>query len=155
MLIEDQLTYNPDTGLFKWLEDNHRKKKGWFSGTDLGNGYLVIKINNKVVRTHRLAWYLMNGAWPKQQIDHIDGNNSNNKLSNLRDVSPAENSQNRRKVRPDSKTGVLGVSYRRERYVANIKINGERKCLGTFDTPEQSHQAYLEAKRKYHKGNTL
>lgn len=156
MLIEDQITYDPDTGLFKWLEYNQpRKKKGWFSGTDRGNGYLVIKINNKLVRTHRLAWYLMKGEWPKNQIDHIDGSRSNNKLSNLRDVPQAENMQNRQKVRVDSKTGVLGVAHQRGRYRAYIRINGKKKNLGTFDTPEQAHQAYLEAKRKYHKGNTL
>jgi len=156
MLIEDQITYDPDTGLFKWLEPTYPKKPGWISGSQKGNGYLRIKVNQQQHAAHRLAWYLMHGKWPDNMIDHIDGNPLNNKLNNLRDVSSFVNQQNRKKAQRSSLTGLIGVTEKRPgRYYARITADGERKCLGTFDTPEQAHQAYLEAKRKYHKGNTL
>ena len=46
-------------------------------------------------------------------------------------------------------TGLTGVTIRRGRYEAGITINGRSMYLGTFNTAEEAHGAYLEAKRKY------
>ncbi len=83
------------------------------------------------------------------------GNRSNNRLSNLRDVSQAMNIQNERKPRSNNKSGFLGVKANRGLWKAEISIDGKTKFLGRFKTPEEAHQVYVEAKRKLHPGCTL
>jgi hypothetical protein len=155
MNIEDQITYDPTTGLFKWLNPVYPKRTGWIAGSDDGSGYLCFKINGSKVKAHRLAWYLMQGKWPDNIIDHVDSNKTNNKLSNLRDVSLSVNQQNRKKAQINSLSGLLGVKKNRSRWSAAIRLNGYQTHLGTYDTPEEAHAVYLEAKRKIHEGNTL
>ena len=99
-----------------------------------------------------LVWLYYYGEWPINQIDHIDCNPANNKITNLREATPVENSMNKRSPRKDNKSGFLGVNYNkdRNRFEAYICVYGKRIGLGRFDTPEEAHQAYLEAKRMYH-----
>jgi hypothetical protein len=80
------------------------------------------------------------------EIDHIDGNPSNNKLDNLRDVSHSVNLQNRKSATRKNKTGFLGVVKRKNKYAAHITKNGKQVYLGLFDTPELAHKAYKENK---------
>lgn len=64
------------------------------------NGYIRIDIgNNKKISAHRLVWEAFNGPIPEGMvIDHIDGNRSNNALSNLRLVSQSDNMDNAQKL---------------------------------------------------------
>tara|TARA_R110000822_G_C14931952_1_gene452657 strand:- start:18 stop:503 length:486 start_codon:yes stop_codon:yes gene_type:complete len=139
-LIEDSLTYDPDTGMFKWLDTEGRKncakKRGWFYGFLDERGYRVISINKKPIRAHRLAWYLMKGEMPPRGlvIDHIDRNPSNNKLDNLRVVTHGENVRNSDRV-DNSKLALQGVSGR---WYAYNYYKGKRTHLGTFDTEEEA-----------------
>jgi len=87
---------------------------------------------------------------PDGDIDHIDGDRSNNKLSNLRIVTRAENMQNQRKAKGNSRIGLLGVSANKGRWMARIKRNGVMRHIGTFDTPQQAHAAYIAEKRVFH-----
>jgi hypothetical protein len=140
-LIEDKLTYNPDTGLFKWL-NNYRKKKGWFAGT-FKSGYLVIAINSKRYLTHRLAWYLMYGSFPKNVIDHKNGIKTDNRLSNLRDITPKQNSQN-------CKGRGTSFNKKHQKWEARLSVDYKDLFLGFFETEEEARQAYVKAKRQHH-----
>jgi len=157
-LIEDCLTYHPDTGLFKWINPKGSGvfKQDWFAGT-IDQGYAHIRVSGKKHKAHRLAWYLMTGDWPKHQIDHIDGNRSNNKFSNLRDVTPSVNMQNLKQPNKLNTTGYMGVHFdnARQKYIARLTLNRYKHFLGRFDTAEEAYKIYLEAKRKMHEGNTL
>ena len=157
-LIEDCLTYDPDTGLFKWVNPGGSGvfKQGWFAGT-IDNSYAHIRVNRKKYKAHRLAWFLMKGEWPKNQIDHIDGNRSNNKFNNLRDVTPSVNMQNMKKPNGLNTLGYLGVHFdnARQKYTARLTLNGKKEFLGRFETAEEAYEAYLQAKRLRHEGNTL
>ena len=104
---------------------------------------------------HRLAWLYVYGEWPHQQIDHIDGNKLNNRIENLRDVSPYANNENLHNPKKHNSTGVLGVRKRGNKYHSRIVVNGIEKHLGTFPTAAIAHQAYIDAKRKYHKHGNL
>lgn len=100
----------------------------------------------------------MIGAPPKGEIDHIDGDASNNRWVNLRDVDKKTNIQNVRRARSHNKsTGVLGVVYeeRTKKFRAGLTFNGKRYWFGRFTDVDQAHQAYLEGKRKLHAGCTL
>lgn len=103
---------------------------------------------------HRLAWFYVNGVWPKGHIDHIDGNKTNNSIDNLRDVSRSMNLQNQKKAHRGKSSGLpLGVHLSRGgRFMAQLRVNGKNKSFGTFDTPESAHEAYLQAKEYYHPG---
>lgn len=89
------MEYNPDTGLFRWKQVRGGPQSfEWRPGTPKGDGYYLIRVNNRLYRAHRLAWFYMYGDWPVKQIDHIDGNRGNNKIKNLRDVSGSKNMEN-------------------------------------------------------------
>jgi len=90
----------------------------------MNTGYSRIKINTHQYQAHRLAWLYVSGDWPKEQIDHIDGNRSNNIILNLRAASPMENSKNMT-LRKTSKNGIYGISKTAKGYwQAKIADNG-------------------------------
>lgn len=104
---------------------------------------------------HRLAWLYMTGEWPVADIDHINGKRSDNRWVNLRSVSRSVNLQNQRVARSNNNTGLLGVTRTRGGFGAQIAAYGEQRWIGTFQTPEAAHAAYIAAKRVLHEGNTL
>jgi hypothetical protein len=99
-------------------------------------------------------------ARPGQVIDHINGDTMDNRRSNLRIATFAINAQNVRRPGVSNTTGFLGVDYVpyknvRAPYRAQIKLSGKKFQIGMFETPEEAHQAYVEAKRRMHPGCTL
>ena len=117
--------------------------------TKSNHPHRVIKINNKSYKAHRLAWLYMTGSFPKNVIDHKDGNPSNNVFSNIREATSSENKQNEKK-RNDNTSGYVGVGKRGNKYVANIGVNKQKIFLGYFTTPELAYESYLKAKSKLH-----
>ena len=156
--IHDIFEYNPITGDFIWRNPSGRKfKSGDKAGYVHKDGYGRIGYKRKEYQSHRLAWLYIYGDWPSKDLDHIDGNPSNNSISNLREVTKSQNSENRRRANKNSKTGVLGVSLHSQtnKYRAAIRYSGKCKSLGLFDTVEEAHNAYLIAKEKFHPFSTL
>ena len=155
--LKKLLHYNPDTGVFTWLQSRGSVRAGTVAGctrTWDRHPSVPISINNKKYKAHRLAWLYVHGRWPFDQIDHIDGNPLNNRISNIRECSHSGNQQNRT-LNKNSSTGYMGVSYHKRdgKYQARIKVNNKKKHLGYFDTPEEAYQAYVEAKAKLHTFN--
>ena len=150
------LDYDPDTGIFCWrVSRGNRIKVGAAAGTVSSNSYAVIKINGMPFKAHRLAWLHFHGVWPEHQIDHIDENKSNNRISNLRDVPQSMNQHNAIKPRKDGTSGYRGVSWDKgkTRWRAQIEVNGQKQYIGLFDTPKAAHAAYLAAKLRLHPGD--
>lgn len=149
------LAYDPDTGVFRWRADRGGSKAGDEAGTDHNGGYRRIHIKGCQFLAHRLAFLLMEGKWPAEDVDHINGVRDDNRWSNLRDVSRTLNNQNLRSAKKTSKTGLLGVRPFRGRFRAQIEVNGQSRHLGIYDSPEVAHAAYVAAKRLHHEGSTL
>lgn len=151
------LNYDSVTGLFTWARDWYQCKSGDIAGNINLDGYRVIGLFGKDQYAHRLAWLFVTGNQPDFDIDHIDGNKSNNSISNLRDVPNSINSQNLIKARSTNKSKLLGVSKNPDslKWRASITLSGKQKSLGTFDTKEDAHEAYLEKKRELHIGCTI
>lgn len=156
--LEQLLDYNPETGSLRWkVQMSSRALKGSEAGNADKRGYRVVQIHGRRYMAHRIAWALSFGAWPDGEIDHKNCDPSDNRLQNIRDVSPGVNKQNSRAPHADSKTGLLGVTFhkRRSAFMAQIFVSGKNKFLGFFDTAEEAHAAYVSAKREAHTGNTL
>lgn len=158
--LKEVVAYNPETGIFTRLVASGYRgcyKAGNEIGSPNALGYIETTLLGKRVALHRLAWFYMTGEWPKGHIDHLDGNRGRNVWLNLRDVTRKVNQQNMRKATRASNTGMLGASLDRltGKYVARIRHEGKYLNLGRFDTAEEAHAAYVEAKRRLHEGNTL
>jgi hypothetical protein len=97
----------------------------------------------------------MTGEWPVSDVDHINGDPMDNSWRNLRQVSEHENLQNQRRPHSCNRCGLLGVSKKPYGWQARIRIDGKSKHLGTFDTPEKAHAAYVAAKRLHHSTCTI
>ena len=142
--VRGLLTYDQDTGEFKWLGG---KRAGTNACRPSRDGYLVISIDGDTWGAHRLAWLYVCGVWQTGDIDHINGIKTDNRIANLRDVPRHINTHNARRVHPKNKLGIAGVSLSRNKYRAFIRVNYKLRHLGVFDTPEEAQAAYLEAKR--------
>ena len=156
-MLRDALDYNRDTGVFTArLTSGTRTAGDAAHGCKKDNGYFVIGVEGKQYYAHRLAWLHCYGEWPRNQIDHIDGNRANNAIENLRDVSRDVNMQNLRRATSVNVLGVLGVTpWHGGRYRASIGLNGQRYHLGLFATEAEAYAAYVAKKREIHEGCTL
>ena len=131
--------YNPELGIFT----SHKNViiKGITS-----DGYrrLCLMFNNKFIQLkgHVFAWYLTYNEVP-MQIDHINRNRLDNRICNLRNVSNQQNSFNK-------EAKGYTIDKRINKYSSQIMFNGKNIFLGHFENKEDAHNAYLEAKKKYH-----
>jgi len=155
VVLRTLLHYEPAQGVFTWLVDIGPVRIGQVAGAFNKNGYLKIQINGQKHRANRLAWLWVHGEWPVGVVDHKDGNTKNDRFANLRDVTRIANQQNQRQAHKSSGTKLLGVSMHYGKYQARIRIGGKQVRLGTFETAEAAHAAYLSAKRDGHEGCTL
>lgn len=156
--LRELLHYDPDTGVFTWRFTRRNAKAGTTAGSMFSCGLRMrIQVDGRGYHYGRVVWLYMTGEWPKQVIDHIDGDPKNNRFANLRDVSNTHNIQNQRRPHADNGgTGVLGTCISPHGgYEARISYKGKNKYLGHFKTVEAAHQRYLEAKRELHPGCTL
>jgi hypothetical protein len=149
--LKELLAYDAATGIFTWLVNRGKARAGDSAGRH-HQGYIFIRIDGQRYAAHRLAWFYVIGAWPASQIDHINEARSDNRISNLRDVSGFFNQQNKKQASSNCQTKLRGVSALYGRYRASVYINGKQKYLGLFDTAEQAHAAYLAEKLASHPG---
>ena len=145
MILNDIILYDEKQGDFTWKLNRGPIKAGSKAGHIRGDGYVIVCINKKGYYGHILAWFLTYGYWPDFEIDHVDNNRSNNRLSNLREATVTQNKGNVG-ILPSNTSGFKGVSFdaSRSRYRAQIYINGTRKRLGDFKDPIQAAMSYDE-----------
>jgi len=150
--LKEVLSYDSTTGLFIWAVSRGKLKNGATAGYNRPDGYNHIKLDYKYYYTHRLAWLYVYGEFPENEIDHINQNRSDNRISNLREANRQENKHNQSKPNKNNASGYLGVYWNKieKKWSAQIAINGKDKRLGVFNTAEEASEAYLKAKRKLH-----
>lgn len=154
--LREAFAYDSETGVLTWkIRTSNRAAVGAIAGCVAGDSRVLLSLDGKRIRAHRVAWAMHCGHWPVGVIDHIDGNASNNKIANLRDIPQAGNMQNLKRARSDSQSGLLGAQRDNTRWTANIMVNGVKHYLGSFGTPQEAHAVYVKAKRELHPFGTL
>lgn len=168
-MAREIIEYNPETGEMLWKPrgehwfntDGYRTAKQcadkWntrLAGKRCGyfnkDGYIEAAIKYGRFKMHRVAWLIYYGDWPIGEIDHINNDRSDNRISNLRIATRNENSWNR-PIQANNKTGYKGVSLKNDgKYQANIKSRGKQLFLGTFSCPIEAHEAYKKAATELH-----
>lgn len=138
------LDYDPVTGIFIWkVRTAICVKIGAEAGSVFVNGngkpYRRIMIKGRHYYSHRLAWLVLSGQFPDDEIDHVDGNGLNNSAKNLRPATRTENTRNKRKP-VNNTTGIVGVYWDKtySKWAAKICLNGKLKHLGYFDNFDEA-----------------
>lgn len=168
-LLRSLLHYDHELGTFMWLtrswsmfndgiirrDVKAKRFNTRFAGRPAtvlhSNGYLnIMVIGQGFIRAHRVAWAMANGVWPEHDVDHINGDRTDNRLCNLRLATRSENLRNKRRF-PKNRSGYVGVSFceTRKKWNARIGINGVYKNLGYFETKESAAAARAKAERVY------
>jgi len=149
-ILKERLDYSPETGLFTWLLPNsNRIGVGCVAGYE-SNGYVYISIDTIQYYAHRLAWLYVHGEFPTNEIDHVNGQKSDNRLCNLRPATHGENMKNRT-AKPNSLSGVFGVRWNisSKKWTARIKSNRKVIHLGTFSDLKDAILARKAAESRY------
>lgn len=151
--LRELLSYDPLTGAFVWTRPQARRLK---PGASAGcrhsiKGYFYIKIDGRSFMAHRLAWLYVHGEWPADQVDHVDRNRANNRITNLRVVTGAENAHNRTPQTGGS-SAYTGVSFHKRigKWQSSIRAGDRLHHLGYFEREEDARDAYLAAKPLLH-----
>lgn len=149
-LAHEYFTYDPKTGVLKWRVSRGGMKRGSVAGSLHSGGYRQVGVFGLTYFVHRIAWLMDKGEWPADQLDHINGVCTDNRICNLRPVSHTENLKNQ-KVYRNNTSGVVGVykDAKSGKWRARIKVNGKTKSLGYYDTIEKAEAAIEEARHKY------
>jgi hypothetical protein len=163
--VRSRLHYDSATGIFTWLRRSGQtredkifntmfagKAAGWKSRQ--GNKSRIeisFGHNGSNFKAHRLAWLYVHGAWPSCDVDHINGDPTDNRIENLRLCTASQNARNRG-PQVNNTSGFKGVWYNRQcgKYSADIWVNGKKVYLGLFPTKEAAAATYALANDKYH-----
>lgn len=144
--LKELIKYEPDTGNFVWAKGRPGASKGAIAGWTDVNNYRSVKIDREVYLQHRLAFFYVQGKWPVCEMDHKDGDRTNNKWSNLREATRTQNAVNRKAT-----AGLKGAEKQPNgKWVARIRYNKKRLYLGMFDTELQAHKAYVLKAQELH-----
>lgn len=150
--LDKLFLYDAEKGLlYRKLKSGKLKKAGSFS-----QGYIRTSVDNCNFAVHRLCWKMHhrqdipNGI----EVDHINQDRSDNRISNLRLVTMSQNMRNKTKYR-SNKSGIVGVAVRSDaregtnRWRAQINVNGENIKLGSFKTKDEAIAARRDAEMRF------
>lgn len=144
--LKKVLHYDPGSGVFTWTADKRKVKPGMVAGNIRKDGYVLIRVDYKRYYAHRLAWLYMYGQWPKEEIDHANGDPSDNRISNIRLANRQQNAANL-PVPRNNTSGAKGVHWKGSSWVAQIQYKSEWIYLGSYKNKEMARAAYESASK--------
>lgn len=154
--LKSLLTYDPDTGEFRWaVSTSNRTPVGTVANCRDKYGYVVIRVDKKLYKAHRLAWLYCYGVWPAKNLDHINQTPGDNRIANLREADQHENNQNRR-VQRNSQSGVTGVTWNKTHNLWQARIHTREGCrsLGWHKSKDAAILARQNAEREIYSFRT-
>ena len=140
--LREQVEYNPETGVFMRRVDCPRSPAGKRLGWRYPNGYLGFRVHTQKYLSHRLAWLYVYGEWPDGDIDHINGDRSDNRIANLRRATKSQNMANRL-PQVNNTSGVRGVVFDKAtgKWMAYMQKERQFINLGRYETKEAAGAA--------------
>lgn len=149
--LKQLLHYDPETGVFTWLQSRGKAHAGFEAGTKEPGRYVKIKLDGKQFSGHRLAWLYVTGEQPESLIDHRNGDKHDNRFSNLREARSWENSQNQKTHRTNT-SGVKGVCRNRRSGLWEVRcsVRGKNHYIGAFDDLELAEMVVIEFRDTHH-----
>jgi len=149
--LKSLLYLDEEDGCFYHRKNRATVKMGSIAGSLRPDGYIQIKVKNKMYLAHRLVWLYLHGKWPDQEIDHKNGIGDDNRPSNLREASREDNLRNRRKPKHNT-SGTKGVSFNKaaQKWQAYVRVDKKMVHLGLFDTIEEAAAKRSAASRKHY-----
>lgn len=140
--------YDPETVVFVRTKSAGNTAAGHRLGNIDAKGYLKALVLGKYVKLHRLAWFYMHGTWPTEQVDHINGCKTDNRMVNLRVCDTSANCLNQVGPRKNNELGYQGVHQIKKtgRFRAACNLQGVKHHLGVFATAEEAYAAYTAFK---------
>ena len=120
--------------------------KAGYKKSDGFSSYWIVKVDGKSYPVHAIAWKMAYGKDPADGFDihHGEGGSLDNRLQNLEAITHRANTSKEKTQKSGLPAGVV-FHKKAKRYQAQASLNGKYKYLGLYDTPEQAHQAYLDA----------
>jgi hypothetical protein len=149
--IDKILHVDPLTGEITRKRTNGVGKAGMRAGTIVENGYRHLRVDGHRALAHRLMWFYVHGYWPRAEVDHINGDRDDNRISNLRLCCRSENNMNSGIPRHNT-SGFKGAyfSTRRDHWVAEILVHRTKKYLGSFGSAAEAGAAYQAAAKEFY-----
>jgi hypothetical protein len=160
--LRECFSYDSETGELTWKRrprEHFATQSGWkifnrhYAGTCAGTinnlGYRHILVQGRHYTVHRIVWKLVTDEEPPEFLDHINGDKNNNSFTNLRPATRQEQRWNC-PLQKNNRCGRRGVTARGKKWMARINVNGEKRCLGRFDTADAAAAAYESVAREIH-----
>lgn len=146
--------------IFRWDDDANQLIRlvrttngvriGDIAGNKRSDGRVELKIKNRSYLRYRVVFAMTHGRWPKNTVDHIDLDSSNDRINNLREATYDEQQQNRKPMK--SKLGLYGVKQHGPcRFESYLKVNGKRHYFGIFPDAHMAHAVAKHWKGILHK----
>ncbi len=142
--VRTLFSYNPETGILTATNRTRRTDlNGKPVGCPHGNGYLDVRVRNKLYYVHQVCWAHYYGRWP-ELIDHVNGVKTDNRIANLRLATKKTNGLNRGADR-DNTSGFKGVTFRTDtnNFMWQFVIDGKRYTKSGFNTAEDAYNHKL------------
>lgn len=149
----ERLKYDPETGSFTRIKATGYRLQ-WKAGAPVGRvgskGYVGITLDKQHYKAHRVAWAIMTGAWPTDEIDHINGVKNDNRWCNLREATRSQNVWNTRRG-VNNKSGYKGVHrFDARLWRATVGFNNKKYEVGLFRCPTAAYLARIAKVKELH-----
>ncbi len=144
--VRELFDYDPASGaLVRKITVSHNAKAGTPATTKAWNNYLVIRVDGRLYRVHHIIWLMVYGYLPKE-LDHINGDRSDNRGANLREASRQENMKNRCML-SNNTSGYMGVFW--AKHINKWRVMVGKKHIGVYSNKEDAIKARATANREY------
>ena len=144
--LREVFSFDPYTGTFTYRVQRGAVTSGSKAGSLHRTGYIALRLNGRSILAHRAAWAMHFNEQPPINVDHVNCDRADNRISNLRPATPEQN-QGNRLLSSNNTSGQKGVIFNKRlgKYVAQIRSAGRCKHLGVFDDIETARMAYSSA----------
>lgn len=153
--LRARLTVDITTGRAYWIRPpaNHRRLRGTEAGSmrpnHSGKLYCYIKVDRVAIKRSHIVFLFAAGRWPSNQIDHRNGDSTDDRIANLREATPMQNAWNHKRRSKKERTPMGVRRLPSGRYQARIAVNHTKHTFGPFDTEHEASAVYQQKRKEF------